>query len=273
MSRALPRVRLRPFLVGAGLLAAIALLAAADSLPALNPSTASDGSNAAGAFMSGDRHDLGEEARDLAKELRSAAVRLTLAAALGAVLALRPRRRGTPVRDAAVVQTQIVLATVGAAIMLVVGASLPRAFAIVGVASLVRYRSKVKNPKDAVVMLSALAVGLASGVGVVALAVFSTLFLVGLLWMLEGFEPRTRVFELCVKLGDRTAELRPKIESVLRSFKVAYELRAVSADEASYRVTAPHEIRTDRASRALTELLPNDQGAVEWHEKSKARAE
>src|SRR4029077_14878083 len=104
MSRALPRVRLRPFLVVAGLLAAIALLAAADSLPALNPSDSSGASAPASPFTSGDPHDLGEEARDLDKELRSAAVRLPLAAALGAVLALRPRRRGTPVRDAAVVQ-------------------------------------------------------------------------------------------------------------------------------------------------------------------------
>ncbi|HYV84582.1 MAG TPA: DUF4956 domain-containing protein [Patescibacteria group bacterium] len=259
--------RLRPFLLGAGILMGIALLAVADSsLDQHSPS-------AAASLETGDLRSLDDTAQGVAKELQSAALRLPLAAALGAVLALRPRRRGTPLRDPAVVQTQIVLATVGAAIMLVVGASLPRAFAIVGVASLVRYRSKVKNPKDAVVMLSALAVGLASGVGVVALAVFSTLFLVGLLWVIEGFEPQTRIFELSVKLGDRTAELRPKIESVLRSFKVAYELRAVSADEASYRVTAPHEIRTDRASRALTELLPNDQGAVEWHEKSKARAE
>jgi Domain of unknown function (DUF4956) len=267
MKRSLFGARLRTVLMGVGIIGGIALLAAADSSLDLHSSTT------AVSAVPGDLRALDEEAQDLAKELQSAAVRLPLAAALGAVLALRPRRRGTPIRDPAVVQTQIVLATVGSVIMLVVGASLPRAFAIVGVASLVRYRSKVKNPKDAVVMLSALAVGLASGVGVVALAIFSTLFLVGLLWVIEGFEPQTRVFELSVKLGDRTAELRPKIESVLRSLKVAYELRAVSADEASYRVTAPHEIRTDRASKALTALLPNEQGAVEWHEKSKARAQ
>lgn len=206
----------------------------------------------------------------LREELQSAAVRLPLAAALGAVLALRPRRRGTPIRDPAVVQTQIVLAAVGAVIMLVVGASLARAFAIVGVASLIRYRSKVDNPKDAVVMLSALAVGLASGVGLIGLALLATLFLVAILWVIEGFEPQTRVFELSVKLGDRTAELRPRIEAVLRGFKAAYELRAISPEEASYRVTAPHQMRTDRASKALAALVPSDQGAVVWNEKKKS---
>ena len=76
--------------------------------------------------------------------------------------------------------------------MLVVGASLARAFGIVGAANLIRYRSKIEDPKDAVVMLCALAVGLASGVGLYALAVFSTVFLVGALWVIESFEPKAR---------------------------------------------------------------------------------
>ena len=66
------------------------------------------------------------------------------------MLALRPRRNGTPERQPAVVQTQIILAVVGALIMLVVGASLARAFGIVGAANLIRYRSKIDDPKDAV---------------------------------------------------------------------------------------------------------------------------
>ena len=106
------------------------------------------------------------------QEISEALVRLPLAALLGTALALRPRRKGTPPREPAVVQTQIILAVVGAIIMLVVGASLARAFGIVGAANLIRYRSKIDDPKDAVVMLCALAVGLASGVGLYALAVF-----------------------------------------------------------------------------------------------------
>ena len=215
--------------------------------------------------------ELDHAAQDLLKELSSAAVRIPLATALGAVLALRPRRRGTPIRRPAVVQTQIVLAIVGALIMLVVGASIARAFGIVGVASLIRYRSKISDPKDAVVMLSALAVGLASGVGLYALAVFSTLFLTAALWVIEGFETQTRVFELSVKLGEKTADLRPTIEGVLRSFKAEYELRSVSEKEASYLVTAPLEMRTDRVSKALIDLVPEG-GAVEWNEVSKSKA-
>ena len=101
-------------------------------------------------------------------------IRLPLAAVLGAALAFRPKRRGTPTRTPAVVQTQIILTVVGALIMLVVGSSLARAFGIVGAASLIRYRSKIDDPKDAGVMLCCLAVGLASGVGLYGLAVFAT---------------------------------------------------------------------------------------------------
>src|SRR5678816_1479304 len=120
-------------------------------------------------------------------EVIAALISLPLASLLGTVLALRPRRRGTPPRSTAVVQTQIVLAVVGSIIMLVVGASLARAFGIVGAASLIRYRSKIGDPKDAVVMLATLSIGLASGVGLYFLAAFSTAFLMLALWIIESF--------------------------------------------------------------------------------------
>src|SRR5262245_34831306 len=49
---------------------------------------------------------------NLREEVFNALVRLPLAAGLGTLLALRPRRRGTPIRQPAVIQTQIVLAVV-----------------------------------------------------------------------------------------------------------------------------------------------------------------
>jgi uncharacterized membrane protein YhiD involved in acid resistance len=206
---------------------------------------------------------------NLQEELLASAIRLPLAALLGTVLALRPRRRGTPERQPAVVQTQIILAVVGALIMLVVGASLARAFGIVGAASLIRYRSKIDDPKDAVVMLCALASGLAAGVGLYGLSVVGTLFIVFCLWIIEGFEPQTRVFELSVKMGDKTQDLRPKIEEVLRRFKARYELRTAAEDVITYMVTTPRMLRTDRVSNAIMELDPDGKGAVEWSEISK----
>jgi uncharacterized membrane protein YhiD involved in acid resistance len=206
-------------------------------------------------------------------EIDDAMIRLPLAAALGAALALRPRRRGTPKRTPAVVQTQIILAVVGAVIMLVIGASLARAFGIVGAANLIRYRSKIDDPKDAVVMLCALAVGLASGVGLYALAVFSTIFLVAALWVIESFEPAgMKKFDLKVKMGPETDTYRPRIESILDRYKLKFELRTTSAEEVCYDVQVPLELRTDRVSNAILRLAPNGHASVDWTEKSKAKA-
>jgi len=215
-----------------------------------------------------ERRDTDNHAPHPLHEIDDAMVRLPMAAALGAALALRPRRRGTPARSAPVIQTQIVLSVVGAVIMLVVGASLARAFGIVGAANLIRYRSKIEDPKDAVVMLCALAVGLATGVGLYALGAFSTVFLVAALWVIESFEPQSRKqFDLKVKAGDQTDELRPQIEGVLRRFDLKFEIRTSSDEEVSYDVEVPIELKTDRVTNAILKLDPSGHAAVDWVEK------
>ena len=186
--------------------------------------------------------------------------------------AMRPRRRGTPKPQVHVVETQIILAIVGAVVMLVVGASLARAFGIVGAAGLVRYRSKIEDPKDAVVMLCALAVGLASGVGIYALAVFSTAFMVAALWVIESFEPETRKrFSLAVKAGEATDDLRPKIEEILHRYDCEFELRTSSDVEVCYHVQVPLELQTDSISNSILRLDPDGHAAVEWSEAKKQK--
>jgi uncharacterized membrane protein YhiD involved in acid resistance len=200
-------------------------------------------------------------------EIDDALIRLPLAALLGTALALRPKRRGTPLRTPAVVQTQIILAVVGAVIMLVVGASLARAFGIVGAANLIRYRSKIDDPKDAVVMLCALAVGLAAGVGLYALAGFSTVFLMIALGIIESFERGIKRFDLKVKLGKQTDERRPRIETILRRFKLEFELRSSADEEVCYEVAMPLDMPADRITDAILRLDPEGHGAVDWAEK------
>ena len=205
-------------------------------------------------------------------EIDDAMVRLPLAAILGAALALRPKRRGTPPRSTPVIQTQIILAVVGAVIMLVVGASLARAFGIVGAANLIRYRSKIEDPKDAVVMLCALAVGLAAGVGLYALSTFSTVFLVAALWVIESFEPKSgKAFDLKVKIGDKTDELRPQIEAILSRFKLKYEIRTTSDEEVCYDVQVPLEMKTDPVTDAILKLDPDGHASVDWLDKKKPK--
>lgn len=206
--------------------------------------------------------------REQLQSLQQAAVSLPLAAALGAALALRPRRRGTPPRSAPVIQTQIILAAVGAVVMLVVGSSLARAFGIVGAASLVRYRAKINDPKDAGVMLSTLAVGLASGVGLYAIAAFSTVFVLGVLWIVESFEPqRVKLFTLKVAT-EAPEDIRPKLEALIRRHRLQFELRSASQDAVWYEVELPFGRRTDRISNAILNIEPERKISVEWDEKT-----
>ena len=200
----------------------------------------------------------------------NALISLPLASLLGTALALRPRRRGTPPRSTAVVQTQIILSVVGAIIMLVVGASLARAFGIVGAASLIRYRSKIGDPKDAVVMLSTLSIGLCSGVGLYFLATFSTLFLMLALWIIESFEPQAlNHFSLSIKAEGQAEALQAKVEAVLRRHRIAYELRTLSDDELSYDVQVAATAQTDPIVQSLAALDPKGKLAVEWNEAKK----
>ena len=194
--------------------------------------------------------------------------RIPLAATLGALLAFRPRRRGTPTRTPAVVQTQIILAIVGCVVMLVVGSNLARAFGVVGAAGLVRYRAKVEDNKDAGVMLSTLAVGLASGVGMYTMAIFSAVFILVALWIIESFEPEgKKLFELKVKLGDDTDDRRKDIDAILERFQVDFDLLSSSDEEICYEVWIPLEMQKERISNRLLKLDPEGHGAVEWAEK------
>jgi uncharacterized membrane protein YhiD involved in acid resistance len=196
-----------------------------------------------------------------------AVLALPFATALGAALAFRPRRRGTPPRSAPVIETQIVLAVVGATVMLVVGSSLARAFGIVGAANLIRYRAKIDDPKDAVVMLSTLSLGLCCGVELYGLATFAGVFLLAVLWAVESIEAElTKHFELKVTAGDPAA-LRNDIESVLRRYHVKFELRSLGQKELVYDSELPLHTRTDRIANAIVSLGKNGDTEVAWDEK------
>ena len=215
---------------------------------------------------------LPEGIREQVLDILQGLIALPLATALGALLAFRPRRRGTPPRSAPVIQTQIVLAVVGAVVMLVVGASLARAFGIVGAANLIRYRAKIDDPKDAVVMLATLSLGLACGVELYGLAIFAAIFILAVLWGIESLEPeRRKRFELTVETPEPTTQ-RAAIEAILQRYRVDFELRSVGDRELVYQTELPLELRTDRVSNAILRLHPSSaegETQVVWSDRAK----
>ena len=118
-------------------------------------------------------------------------------------------------------------------------------------------------------MLATLSIGLATGVELYGLAIFGTLFILGVLWVIESLEPeRRKTFELKVSAAD-PAVLRGEVESILRRNNIKYELRSAGAKELVYQADLPLNARTDRVANAILLLQPNGETEVAWDEKKK----
>src|SRR6185369_7488289 len=162
------------------------------------------------------------------------ALRFSLAAFLAAILAFRPRHGVSVLRlNPYVAQTQILMAVVAGGMMMVVGDSAARAFGIFAAASLVRFRTNIRDPEETTVLLVCLGVGLAAGVGRWDMAVILTLFVLLALTVLEYFE-RFQVFrsmEICVQTRnvDKTDEV---LKHLFASHGFDYELRELDREDA-----------------------------------------
>jgi uncharacterized membrane protein YhiD involved in acid resistance len=192
-------------------------------------------------------------------------IALVVAAAMGAALGLiRPVRKEIVPRSAHVVHAQILLAIVGAMIMVVVAESLARAFAIVGAAGLVRYRARIKDPKDAGVLLVSLAVGLAAGAGLILFAVIGTAFVIGVLWLLESLEPPSRS-RLMLRIATQDpAGVRAEVEYALHQKGVSCELREVTGDALYYELSVPFGRKVKKLTKCVEGLEGHGPISVEW---------
>jgi len=75
------------------------------------------------------------------------------------------------------VHTLVIMGTVIALIMLVIGSNIARAFALVGALSIVRFRNAMKESRDVGFIFMAMAIGMAVGTRLYALAVFAAVLL------------------------------------------------------------------------------------------------
>ncbi|HEX8338546.1 MAG TPA: DUF4956 domain-containing protein [Pyrinomonadaceae bacterium] len=203
-------------------------------------------------------------------------VRLTLAALLSAMLAFRPRRLSHTVkRNPFVAQTQILMAVVASALMMVVGDSAARAFGIFAAASLVRFRTNIKDPKEITVLLVSLAIGLATGVGRWELGLILTFFVLLLLWGLEYREGEqvTRSMELTVKTRN-IGTTQDALLQLFRKYDFVAELRTIDRPDGEgetgcivYNVNVGQQASTDRMSEELLAADPRNIDSVEWDQQ------
>ena len=204
------------------------------------------------------------------------ALRLLLAALLGAALAYRPRKRILAMkRNPYVAQTQILLAIVAAALMIIVGDNAARAFGIFAAVSLVRFRTNIRDPKEITVLLISLALGLASGVGRWDLALVLTMFSLMVLWLLEWREPEQVFRSMELKVITRNVVSTQKaLRDVFKTHGFDKELRAVDreATEESpgsivYSVDVSPTISTDEISADILAIDGQNVQGIEWDQK------
>jgi hypothetical protein len=81
------------------------------------------------------------------------------------------------------VHTLTLMTMVVAVIMLIVGSSIARAFALLGALSIVRFRNAIKDTRDVGFIFFAMAMGMACGTQLYGLAIIAT-FSIGFLWWL-----------------------------------------------------------------------------------------
>lgn len=80
-----------------------------------------------------------------------------------------------PSYSATYVNSLVLLSLITTLVIMVIGNNLARAFGLVGAMSIIRFRTAVRDVQDIVYIFFALAVGMASGVGLHAIAIASTL--------------------------------------------------------------------------------------------------
>ena len=204
------------------------------------------------------------------------ALRFALAAFLAALLAFRWRRGGSVVRrNPYVAQTQILMAVVAGAMMMVVGDSAARAFGIFAAASLVRFRTNIRDPKEITVLLVCLGVGLASGVGRWDMAVILTVFVLLSLAVLEYFEKYQVFRSMEVSVQTRNVDkANDVLKRLFARYRFDYELLGLNREDADeplgkivYLVNLDPMISTSKLSEEILNGDPENIDSVEWDQK------
>jgi len=101
---------------------------------------------------------------------------LAVSLACGIIIALVYRYiyKG-PSYSATYVNSLVLLSLITTLVIMVIGNNLARAFGLVGAMSIIRFRTAVRDVQDIVYIFFALAVGMASGVGLYAISIAGTL--------------------------------------------------------------------------------------------------
>ena len=188
--------------------------------------------------VDGGANAMGHPLHELAKLVASAIIGML-------VTVVHRQSRAEKAPNPTMDQAQVLLCVAGALMMILIGNSVARAFGIAGAASIIRFRTPVEDARDITILFILMGLGMAAGVGAFAVAGLGTLFLCGLIPVLNIFSTdRPRTMQVEIVAEGREIPIA-HVHQVFAVNGIVFEPREVSqGDEAT--------------ARYLTTLKPSD---------------
>lgn len=159
--------------------------------------------------------------------------------------------------------------------MMVVGDSAARAFGIFAAASLVRFRTNIRDPKEITVLLVCLGVGLAAGVGRWEMAIILTLFVLVALSILEYFEHSQVFRSMEISVDTRNVdETNAVLNQLFEQHRFDSELRELNRQDEKeplgkivYLIHLDPSISTSKLSEEILSADRQNVHGVQWKQK------
>jgi anti-anti-sigma factor len=172
--------------------------------------------------------------------------KLIAAAVIGMLVTVVHRHyRSDRSQNPALDQAQVLLCVSGALMMIIIGNSVARAFGIAGAASIIRFRTPIEDARDITIMFILMGLGMAAGLGALAVAGLGTLFLCAMIPLLNLFS------------SQRPRQMMVEVVAADRDFPTAHVHHVFAVNGLTFE---PREVSQgdEATSKYLTTLKPTD---------------
>ena len=216
---------------------------------------------------------LGQQTQTVYRSAFVELAKLIVAGLVGLLVAVvhREYHRGRP-PTRSLLQAEVLLCVSGALMMIIIGNSAARALGVAGGASIVRFRTPVEDPKDAIVLFLMLGLGMSVGLGAFAVCGMATMFICVFLAYVNRFgEDRPRIMYLELVSSGKEFPL-DHVQGVLRRTVTSVEsLKFASGDQPVARYSVTMEQNT-ALSYITSELMAGGNAglkSVSWEQPKK----
>ncbi|WP_058300709.1 DUF4956 domain-containing protein [Gorillibacterium timonense] len=180
----------------------------------------------------------------------NAMLTIVVAIVLGGIISFTYMKTNVASYTQSFTLTMVLLPTIVAIIILLIGSNIARAFSLAGAFSIIRFRSAPGDPKDITFVLFTMAAGLACGVGAFGYAVFFTLILCVLMAVLSrtNFGVRKTAQKTLKITIPENLGYEEAFAEVFDRYQVGYELKKIRTTELGslyelvYAVTLKNEV-------------------------------